>query len=159
MKNKVWKIFTGLLAMSILLLLADNADAQMRRGRAVSKQQIEQLLERIEERADAFTEQFDEALDNSRLDTTRTEERYTDRARDLENVADELRREFDHNDSRGETTRNVRKVLQAATVVNRIIVRRNLGRQTEAMWAALRSDINTLARIYRLPAIGARSYR
>ncbi|HEX8637916.1 MAG TPA: hypothetical protein VF692_07640 [Pyrinomonadaceae bacterium] len=158
MRNKSWKIFAGITAMFILLAFADAADAQTRQIRAVSKQQVEQLLERIEERNDAFTKSFDEALDNSNLDTTRTEENFTDRSRDLENATDELRREFDHNDSRGETSENVRKVLNIATDINRIMNSRNFGRQTESTWTTLRAELNALARIYGVPLVGARSY-
>ena len=91
MRNTLRKIFVGTTAMTVLLMFAAAGNAQNRRVRAVSKQQVEQLLERIEERNDAFTKRFDEALDDSRLDTTRVEERYTDRSRDLENATDELR--------------------------------------------------------------------
>lgn len=159
MRNIFWKIIAGMTAMTFLLVLAEDGNAQTGRGRVVSKQQVEQLLERIEERSDAFTKRFDEALDDSNLDTTRIEERYTDRSRDLENATDELRREFDHNDSRGETSENVNKVLNIATEINRIMNSRNFGRQTELTWTALRSELNALARIYGLPLVGARSYR
>jgi transposase len=158
MRNKLQSFFVAVAAMTVLLSLSDVGNAQTRRARGVSKQQIEQLLERIEERNDAFTKTFDQALDDSRLDTTRAEERYTDRSRDLENATDELRREFDHNDTRGETSENVRKVLNIATEVNRIMNTRNFGSRAESNWNLLRSELNALARIYNLPAVGARSY-
>lgn len=128
-------------------------------GRVFTKEQIEDLLERIEEGADAFTKGFDEVLDDSRLDTSRAEENYTDRARDLENAADELRREFDHNDRNGETRLNAGKVLRAATLVDRIMKSRNFGNQIEAAWLGLRADINLLAGFYKIPTIGSKTYR
>ena len=158
MRNKSWKLFAGITAMFILFALVDTGNAQNRRLRGVSKQQIEQLLERIEERNDAFTDSFDDALDNSRLDRTRAEENFTDRSRDLENATDELRREFDHNDTRGETSENVRKVLNIASDINRIMNSRNFGGRTESTWATLRAELNALARIYGVPLVGARSY-
>ncbi len=160
MRKNLLKLSVGLAAFLMIAALADVNYAQRRgRGRGYSKQQVEQLLERIEERSDAFTNQFNKALDNSRLDTSRTEDRYTDRARDLENATDELRREFDFNDTRGETRQNARKVLNAATRVNQIINSRNFGRQAETSWARLRTELNTLARIYNLAAVGSRTYR
>ncbi len=129
------------------------------RGRVFSKEQIEDLIAKIEEGSDAFTKRFDETLDDSRLDGSRAEENYTDRARNLENAADELRREFDHSDPRGETRQNAIKVLNAATVVDRIMKSRNFGNQTEAAWLGLRADINTLAGIYQIPTVGSRNYR
>ncbi len=159
MKNKLTKVFLSLMAMFIVLLAADTGNAQMRRGRAVSKQQIENLLERIEERTDRFSNRLNKSLDRSRLDGGKTEDNIADRARDLENASDELRREFDFNDTRGETRTNARKVLNTATLVNRIMIRRNFSRQAETSWVNLRAEINALARIYRLPTVGARSYR
>jgi hypothetical protein len=129
------------------------------RGHAFSKQQTEDLLKKIEEGTDAFTKRFDETLDDSRLNGSRAEENYTDRARDLENAADELRREFDHNDPGGENRENASKVLRAATVVDRIMKSRNFGNQTEAAWLGLRTDINLLAGIYRIPTVGSKNYR
>jgi hypothetical protein len=159
MKNKFTKIFVSLMAMFIVLIAADTGNAQMRRIRGVSKQQVENLLERIEERTDRFSNQLNKSLDRSRLDGGRTEDNIADRARDLENASDELRREFDFNDTRGETRTNARKVLNTATLVNRIMIRRNFSRQAETSWVNLRAEINALARIYRLPTVGARSYR
>jgi tetrahydromethanopterin S-methyltransferase subunit B len=145
--------------MFIVLLVADTANAQTRRGRAVSKQQMEQLLERIEERTDKFSNQLNKSLDRSRLDGSRTEDNIAERASELENATDELRREFDHNDTRRENRPEARKILRAATLVNRIMNRRNFSRQAENSWITLRAELNALARIYGLPTVGARSYR
>jgi hypothetical protein len=160
--RKNLKFFTTVLTILFtILLLADVGNAQRRAtGRiGYSKQYIEQLLERIEERNDAFTKSFDQALDDSRLDRTRTEENFTDRSRDLENATDELRREFDHNDTRGETAANIRNVMNIATDINRIMISGNFGRKAEITWMALRTELNTLAKIYGLPVVGSRTYR
>jgi len=77
----------------------------------------------------------------------------------LENATDELRREFDFGDTRGETKQNARKVLNAATNVNRLLNKRNFGGQTETSWVRLRNELNLLARIYNLPAVGAKAYK
>jgi len=156
MKNKLTKVFLSLMAMFIVLMAADTGNAQMRRGRVVSKQQIENLLERLEERTDHFSNRLNKSLDRSRLNGTRTEDNITVHATRLENATDELRRKFDFNDTRGETRQNARKVLNAAKVVNRIMIRRNFSREAETLWVNLRAEINTLARIYGLPRISAR---
>jgi len=154
MKIKFLKIFTAFMALFIILAIADTSNAQTRRGgRRISKQQVEQLLERIEERSDKFSNQLNKSLDRSRLDGSRAEDNITARARDLENATDELRREFDHNDSHAENSPEVRKVLNAARTVNRIMIRRNFSRQTEQSWVRLRGEINALARLFRQGAI------
>ena len=161
MRKKFYGSLTILSVFLAILMLTDTSFAQRRRTRTVSysKGQVEQILKRIEEKADRFTKVFDESLDDSRLDETRIEENYTDRARNLENETDELRREFNRSDSYAENAPNVRSVVNAATDVDRIMKRRNFGRQTENLWLSLRADINSLARIYRVPAISSSSYR
>ncbi len=161
MRKKFYGSLTILSVFLAILMLTDTSFAQRRRTRTVSysKGQVEQILKRIEEKADRFTKVFDESLDDSRLDETRIEENYTDRARNLENETDELRREFNRSDSYAENAPNVRSVVNAATDVDRIMRRRNFGRQTENLWLSLRADINSLARIYRVPAISSSSYR
>jgi cell division septum initiation protein DivIVA len=160
MKNKVPKLFVGLAAFLMTAALADTNYSQRRASRAgYSQQQVEQLLERIEERTDAFSNQLNKSLDRSRLNGSRAEDNIAERVSELENATDELRREYDHNDTRGENRPEAQKILNTATEVNRIMNIRNFSSQAENSWIALRTELNTLARVYGLSAVGARSYR
>jgi len=160
MKNNMTKLFAGLAAFIIIAALADTNYAQRKVRRTVySQQQVEQLLERIEEQSDAFSNQINKSLDKSRLDGTMSEDNITARVSELESATDELRREYDHNDSRGENRPEARVILNTATEVNRIMNIRNFSRQAENSWVRLRMELNTLARIYGLPAVGAKSYK
>jgi archaellum component FlaC len=160
MKNNTLKLFAGLVAFLMIAAMADTNYAQRRARRTgYTKQQVEQLLERIEERTDAFSNQLNKSLDRSRLDGTNAEDNIAERVSELENATDELRREYDHNDTRGENKPEARKILNTATEVNRIMNRRNFSRQSENTWISLRAELNTLARIFSLPAVGAKSYR
>lgn len=161
MKNKIFSTLTVLSVFFVVLLLAETASAQPRRARAnaFSRQYVEQLLERIEERSDAFANQLNKSLDRSRLDSTRAEDNIAERVADLENSTDELRREYDHNDTRGENLAEARKIMRNATVVDRIMRRRSFSRLAESNWLRLRAELNTLARVYSIPAVGARGYR
>lgn len=154
MKNNFFKISAFFAALLIVLAFAETGNAQKnRRGRFVSKQQVENLLERIEERSDHFSNQLNKSLDRSRLDGSRAEDNITARARDLENATDELRREYDHHDSHAENSSEVRKVFTAARAVNRIMLRRSFSRQAEQSWVRLRGEINALGRLFRQGAI------
>ncbi|MBA3600700.1 MAG: hypothetical protein H0W45_05570 [Acidobacteria bacterium] len=160
MRNNISKLFAGLAVLLMIAALADTNYAQRRvRRSGYTKEQVEQLLERIEERSDAFSNQLNKSLDRSRLDGSNTEDAITERVSELENATDELRREYDHNDTRGENRPEARKILNTATEVNRIMLRRNFSRQAENSWLRLRTELNALAGIYGLPAVGARSYR
>ncbi len=158
MRKKLLKIFAVFMAMIFVLTAANSTNAQNRRmrGERISKQQTEDLLKRIEERTDHFSNQLNKSLDRSRLDGSRAEDRITDRAKDLENATDKLRRDYDFSDPRGETKANARIALNAAAAVNRIMNKRKFSSQTENSWINLRAELNTLARIYRLPTLGAR---
>jgi tetrahydromethanopterin S-methyltransferase subunit B len=160
MRNNISKYFVSLAAFLMIAALSDTSYAQRRaRGTVYSKQQVEQLLERIEERSDAFSNQLNKSLDRSHLDGTRAEDNITERVSELENATDELRREYDHNDTRRENRPEARNILNTATEINRIMLRRNFNRQTENSWVRLRTELNALATIYNLPAVGAASYR
>ena len=161
MRKKLKYITTALTIVFAISLLTEAGSAQGRKTvRAVySQQQVEQLLERIEERTDHFSNQLNKSLDRSRLDGSRAEDNIAERVSELENATDELRREYDHNDTRGENYPEARKILNTATEVNRIMLVRNFSRQAENSWIRLRTELNTLARVYGLPAVGAKSYR
>lgn len=160
MRNILPKILFGFAALLIIAAFAETNYAQRRIGRVYySKQSIENLLERIEERSDKFSGALNKSLDRSRLDGTRAEDNILERARDLEDRTDELRREFDHNDRRGETTANVRKVMLEGSRVNRVMRMRRFSPLAENSWLNLRNQLNQLARIYNLPVIGSRAYR
>ena len=150
------KLFVGFAAFLMIAALADTSYGQRRTRRAgYTKQQVEQLLERIEERADAFSNQLNKSLDKSRLNGTRREDNITERVSELENATDELRREYDHNDTRRENKAEARKIINAATRINRIVTRRNFGRQAETSWVRLRTELNTLATVFGLPSVGS----
>lgn len=154
MRNYLLKFCAAFVMTVAVLILGDTTNAQTRRyNRGVSKQQVERLLERIEERSDHFSNQLNKSLDRSRLDGSRSEDNITALVRSLENATDELRREFDHRDSHAENAAEVRKVINSARAVNRIMVRRNFSRQSESSWVRLRNEINTLGRLYRIGAI------
>lgn len=154
MKNYLLKTCLAFFAMFTVLAFSQTSDAQTRRYKQrVSKQQVENLLKRIEERSDKFTNALNKSLDRSRLDGSRSEDNIVVIARQLENATDELRREFDHRDSHAENAAEVRKVINSARAVNRIMLRRSFSRQAENTWVNLRSEINALAALYRIGAI------
>ena len=130
------------------------AVAQQVRRRNYSRAQIDRLIRNVEERVDRFAVQFDYALDNSRLNNTIREANLNQRARDLEAATDELRREFDRNDSRRENSAEVRRCLDIASDINVAMRNRRLNQASENNWATVRNELNALARAYNLPQIG-----
>ena len=161
MKRNYTKILAGFSVLLVVLVLADTSAAQRRkaRGKKYSKAQVENVIKRVETRADNFVDNFDESLDNSRLDGSEREDDLMKRARELENETDELEREFDKSDRWIDNKAQVRTVLDLASDINRTMKNRKLGKKTESNWARLRYELNTLAKIYKLPAVGSSAYR
>ena len=154
MKNYSLKFLVVIAAIvGSICAQSESANAQIRRGN-LNRVQVDRLIRNLEERVDRFVVQFDYALDNSRLNNTRREDNLNQRARDLEAATDELRREFDRNDSRRENSQEVRKCLNIASGINAAMRNRRLNVASERNWAVVRSELNALARAYNLPQIG-----
>lgn len=156
MRKQVLNFVTGMVVVLTVLILADSINAQRTRearGKRYTKGQVKKVIKRLETRVDNFVKNYDKALDKSRLDGTKREDWLMKRARDLENATDELEREFDRSDRWIENKAEVRKALNIARDINRNMKNRRYGRKTEANWAKVRYELNTLADIYNLPKI------
>ncbi|HEX8846505.1 MAG TPA: hypothetical protein VF791_17795 [Pyrinomonadaceae bacterium] len=155
------KFFITLAAVCAVLVLSVPGEAQRRRSpraRGYTKDEVNRIIKRVETRSDVFVKEFDKALDNSRLNGSKREDRLNEYARDLERTLDDLRREFDRKESYIETRPEVRRCLDVASDVNVALRNRRLGAETERQWALLRAELNTLADVYGLPFVGSPEY-
>ena len=73
---------------------------------------------------------------------------------DLNRSTNRLRRKFDPIDTWTETRREVENVLDDGRKINQVMVRGKYGTQAERYWAALRTAMNDLARVYGLTPLG-----
>lgn len=145
-----------LTAFAFVVVNSQEAAAQ-RRARAANraaKADVDRIIKNVEERVDRFVAQFNDTLDRSRLDGTKREDNLNERARDLESATDELRREFDRRDTWAENKDEVRKCLNIASDIDATMRNRKLSAASETNWAAVRNELNTLAKVYGLPRIG-----
>ena len=152
MRNQYGRIFVALTAACALVALCAVAGAAQRRyrPRPYTKAQVDAVIRRVEDRADNFVRAFDNALDNSRLDGRRREDRLNERARELEQATNELRREFDRRESYADTRPEVSRCLNVAADINTAVRRRRLGGSAERQWGMLRAELNALADVYGL---------
>ena len=74
---------------------------------------------------------------------------------DLHRTTNRLRRKFDPTPNYLETKVQMEQVMDSGRRVNQVMVKGNYGTQAERYWAALRSNINDLARCYNLTPLGA----
>lgn len=153
MGRNISRVFLASMAILIVVVASVSAEAQYNRrsrGRGISKAQVEQIIRRLENQSDRFVKSFDRSLDNSRADGTRREDNLNQRARDLENALDVLRREFDRTDRYQDTKSQVSSVLSVAEDINRAVRNRRLRGNTERQWSQVRSELNSLASVYDL---------
>jgi hypothetical protein len=74
---------------------------------------------------------------------------------DLNRSTNRLRRKFDPTSNYLETKVQMEQVMDSARRVNQVMTKGNYGTQAARYWAALRTNINDLARCYNLTPMGA----
>lgn len=143
------KIALGMLTATLLLASAGTASAQPRqqdRRYRPSPQEVERLVGRIEKGANQFKKSIDRALDNSRLNQTRTETEINTFVREFENATDRMKK----NTRRGDLSEeDAREVLRRADRIDRFMDRYNFGQRAESDWDALRRDLDQLPVLHR----------
>ena len=159
MTKSITVLYLFLAVATAVFVINSEANAQTYRrisnSNNLTKPQVQRILRRVEERTDRFVALFNDSLDNSRLNNSRRENNLNRRARDLESATDELRREFDRSDAWIENKDEVRRCLNIASDINIAMRNRRLDRTTENTWNLLKTELNTLARTYGLPAVGS----
>jgi hypothetical protein len=148
--KKISTMLVIALALSSLLTVSTFAQGTAR-GRYYTKNDVERIIKRVEERSDAFKTVVDKTLDRSVLNGTQKEDNINEQVKQLERALDNLRSDFDRRNEWRETKDQVRAVLNQADEVGRIVKRNRFNARVQRSWAALRTDLNTLAGVYNLP--------
>ena len=73
---------------------------------------------------------------------------------DLNRTTNRLRRKFDPTSNYLETKVQMEQVMDSGRRVNEVMTKGNYGTQAERYWAALRANLNDLARCYNLTPMG-----
>ena len=93
--------------------------------------------------------------DGQRQSAQQTKDDLNDALSDLNRSTNRLRRKFDPLDTWIETKAQMQQVMDDGRKINQVMVRGNYGSQAERYWAALRNNINDLARCYGITPMGA----
>ncbi len=137
----------------IALIMPSAANAQGRYTGKYSKRDVSSIINKLERSSNDFAREFDRQLDQSSLNGTNEEDRLNDIVRDYEDALDDLRREFDRNDSWWESRNEVQSVMREARDVNQMMNNLVFARKLESRWKTMRKDLNKLADTYDLPAL------
>jgi hypothetical protein len=142
MMNKGKEVLLNMVAIAALVLLPAASFAQIYGTR---DRQMGTILRRIETRTDAFKRSVDISLNQRPLNSTAREDRISDFIADFETATDSLRRNFD---GRRDVTNDVNDVLNRALFIDRFMTRNSLGARAQTDWSSVRTELNTLSRLY-----------
>jgi hypothetical protein len=167
----------GCLTLAIFGLVLSHAQVG-----TFTKAQVSDRIRKVEDGVDEFQKYLENRGDNARSkaqsaqssgNTTRRRQGSSSNAQgrqdqakqtkdDLEDAMDDLnqstnrlRRKFNPTSNYLETKAQMERVMDSARSVNQVMTRGNYGSQPERYWAALRANINDLARCYGITPMAA----
>jgi hypothetical protein len=150
-------------------------------GQSFTKAQVADRIRKVEDGVDEFRNYLENRGDNARDNAQaaqnsgaarrgranstnadsrqqrakQTKDDLDDALSDLNRSTNRLRRKFDPTPNYMETRVQMESVMDDARRVNQVIAKGNYGTQPARYWAALRSNLNDLARCYGLTPMGA----
>jgi hypothetical protein len=163
------------LSSTLVLILVTVATAQ-----SFTKAQVADRIRKVEDGVDEFRKYLENRGDDARQNAQAAQDSGTTRRRranstssdsrqqrarqtkddlddalsDLNRSTNRLRRKFDPTSNYMETRVQMESVMDDARRVNQVMVKGNYGTQPTRYWAALRTNINDLARCYGLTPMG-----
>ena len=158
-------------ARTILALFAALAPLVMGQIQA-SKAEVSETIRHVEDGTDEFRKYLERRGDDARNNASQTQGRRRtandqqkanasvkkdelDKALDdLNSSTNRLRRKFNNTEAWVKTRTEVQRVLDDGRKINQIVARGNYGADASRLWAALRTQMNELARTYGLSPLG-----
>ncbi|HEV2912023.1 MAG TPA: hypothetical protein VGX92_01795 [Pyrinomonadaceae bacterium] len=105
-------------------------------------------IRRVKDRSDDFRDHLDSALDHSRYDDSRREDRINDVAREFENAADRLKDRFDDGRDLNRSAGEAQRLLQIGSRIDHFMSRNRLDGRVTSDWAQIRQDLRVIAYAY-----------
>jgi hypothetical protein len=150
-------IFTvALIALALPALAAaqggyyggDRRDNRRNDNNRYNQRYLRDSIKRVKDRSDDFEQQIDRALDRSRYDDSRREDRINDVAKDFHRAANVLEDRFDNGRNLNRSSNEARRVLQLGAQIDRFMARNRLGGRAESEWSRIRQDLQVIANAY-----------
>ena len=136
--KKVWSI----VAILVVVLMSSPIWAV-----TPQREDVKRILKRLEEDTDRYSKSLDSALDKSALNGSRAEDEINNYVHQFEEATDHLKDKYE---DQGAAPNLAREVLSRGQTINNFMKRNRLGGQAESDWQLVRSDLNVLARAYRI---------
>ena len=133
------------IAMVLLIGLAAGVTAQS--VYRLSEKEMKDLLGRIDKQAETFRKSLKSALDDSRIDDSKQEDRINDFVKGFGEATDRLK---SHYNEKNTAASDVEEVLRRAARIDSFMERHPLSSRAESDWTALRQSLDTLAEAYNV---------
>jgi hypothetical protein len=105
---------------------------------------------RVDDRSGDFQRHLDSALDRSRYDGTRREDRINEIALEFHDAANALRNRVGDGRDFNRSSNAARRVLQLGSRIDQLVSRQRLDGRTQSDWSQIRQDLRVIADIYSL---------
>jgi hypothetical protein len=115
--------------------------------------QISGVVQDCDQRATEFRSALARALDRSRLDGTRAEDRLNEQARRLDVAISRLRESWNRERDPERSREHVREAVAAAREINWAIETHQVRGRVQHEWDVLRAEVNRLAEVFHEPQI------
>ena len=128
-------------------------DGDDRPNRHEASARIAEVVRDCDQRATDFRHALDRALDRSRLNGTRAEDRLNEEAKRLDHAVGRLRESWNHDRDVGRSRQNVREAIEAGRAINWALERHAVRGHVQREWDQLRAELNLLAEVFHEPKI------
>jgi hypothetical protein len=119
-----------------------------RNGGYNNNRSLRDAIRRVSDRSDDFRDHLDSALDRSRIDDTRREDRINDIAREFENAANRLKDRFNDGRDLNRSAGEARRLLDTGARIDQFISRSRLNGRATSDWAQIRQDLRVISNAY-----------
>lgn len=120
----------------------------------MTKTDVKMALDQLEASTDRFEDKFRDSIQHSTANMTTREGVWNQWADYLEDVSDDMLEEYKEKDSK-EFQEELERTLMVSEAINRLMMRSDLFKDSEAEWKNVRDQMNQLAGAYGYPVISA----
>lgn len=155
MKTKLIRLslVAGLLALFIPTVASAQGWPDYRRDGRHDTRYVRDSIHRLDRLAKDFEKDLDRALDRSRADGTRREDRLNNEARQFRNAVGDLKSRFGNGRDLNRSRNEAQRVLNEAGRLDRVMARMNS--QASHRWSEIRRERNVISNAYNLGYYGA----
>lgn len=114
------------------------------------QRRLRESVKRLDNLSGDFKRHLDSALDRSRYDDSRREDRINDVAKEFRNATDNLKDRYDDGRNLNRSSGEARRVLQLGGRIDGFMRRNQLDGRVESDWSRIRQELNVVAYAYGL---------